>query len=174
LNEPSHGGEAQDELSHGGEALNEPSHGGEPLNEVSHGGEVQEEVFRSQSLQSQLSNTPATLMQGGSYADAARYLPESDVLIDTTPLGMKPNDPTVISPDLLQKHHVVLDVVYGFGLTPLLAEARARGALAFDGLGMLVEQAALTIEIWACAQGKPVVVPRDLMFDVARKTLAAR
>jgi shikimate dehydrogenase len=75
---------------------------------------------------------------------------------------------------LLTPQHTVLDVVYGHGETALLQGAWAAGAKAFDGLGMLVEQAALTIEIWARAQGMELVAPRVVMEQAARANLAAR
>jgi shikimate dehydrogenase len=79
---------------------------------------------------------------------------------------METNDETVIPPEALKPSLAVLDVVYGHGETALLKAAREVGATALDGLGMLIEQAALTIEIWAQAQGIPLVAPRDIMRHV--------
>jgi shikimate dehydrogenase len=102
------------------------------------------------------------------YACAPEVLAAADVLIDATTLGMHPDDPPALSPELLRSDLVVLDTVYGHGQTALLKAARACGAAAFDGLGMLVEQAALSIEVWLGAQGLDATVPRDLMYTVAR------
>jgi shikimate dehydrogenase len=108
---------------------------------------------------------PAIQVIGAS--EVAAHLETADILIDATSLGMNPGDEPVVSPALLRPGLVVLDVVYGHGQTALIREARARGARAFDGLGMLVEQAALTMEIWAREQGCPLKAPRDLMYRVA-------
>ena len=49
---------------------------------------------------------------------------------------------------LLRDTTVVLDVVYGNGVTPLIRAARMRGLVAVDGLGMLARQGALAFELW--------------------------
>lgn len=61
---------------------------------------------------------------------------------------------------------VALDLVYGPAPTPFLAAADASGALALDGVGLLVEQAALSFEIWT---GLPA--PREVMARAAARAL---
>jgi shikimate dehydrogenase len=102
------------------------------------------------------------------YAQAAEALEVAGILIDATTLGMASDDEPVIVPRVLREGLVVLDVVYGLGESALLRAARATGACAIDGLGMLVEQAALTIEVWAQAQGLELTAPRSLMHQTAR------
>jgi shikimate 5-dehydrogenase len=80
----------------------------------------------------------------------------------------------VVAPEALREGLVVLDVVYGHGETALIREARKAGATGIDGLGMLIEQAALTIEIWARAQGAPVEAPRAVMRQAAQRAKAQR
>jgi shikimate dehydrogenase len=104
-----------------------------------------------------------------SYGDVASCLETADLLIDATSVGMGSADEAVVPLETLRPGLVVLDVVYGHGETALIKGARERGAVAIDGLGMLVEQAALTIEIWARAQGTPVEPPRPLMHQLARE-----
>jgi shikimate dehydrogenase len=96
------------------------------------------------------------------YDGIAESLATATILIDATSVGMKPGDGAVVEPEALHSGLTVLDVVYGHGETALLRAAREVGATALDGLGMLVEQAALTIELWAHAQGIQVEVPRGL------------
>jgi shikimate dehydrogenase len=43
---------------------------------------------------------------------------------------------------------IVVDLNYGPGRTPLRDQARDRGLSTFDGLGLLVNQAALSLSIW--------------------------
>jgi shikimate 5-dehydrogenase len=80
-----------------------------------------------------------------------------DVVVNATPLGMHGEGPPF---DLggLRPGQFVYDTVYPVE-TPLLVEARARGAGAAGGLGMLVHQGALSFELWTgCAP--PVDVMR--------------
>ncbi|MFU8840034.1 MAG: shikimate dehydrogenase [Nitriliruptoraceae bacterium] len=81
---------------------------------------------------------------------------EASVVVNATPLGLAGER----LPDPLQtltRDQVAYDLVYGRE-TPFLAAARARGAAAFDGLGMLLGQAALSYERWT---GRPA--PRGVM-----------
>jgi len=102
------------------------------------------------------------------------FCQSSTLIIDATPVGMNPNDAPLIPVEFITSSHTVLDVVYGFGETRLVREARARSARAFDGVGMLVEQAALSIELWAAAQGCPCEAPRDIMHKAALDELDLR
>jgi shikimate dehydrogenase len=60
-----------------------------------------------------------------------------------TPTGADSPWPIRFSPD-----QVVVDLVYAPLVTPMLAAARADGARALTGLGMLVQQAALSFAWW--------------------------
>jgi shikimate dehydrogenase len=85
----------------------------------------------------------------GAVADVA----EADLIVNATPLGMGspgsgPPDPLPVDPGALHAGQVVVDIVYHPPETPLLAEARARGATAVGGLGMLVHQAAHAYRRW--------------------------
>lgn len=71
-----------------------------------------------------------------------------DIIVNATSgglVGQAPPMPTrAVSTDT-----VAYDMVYGKGLTPFLALCRAAGARrCVDGLGMLVEQAAESFELW--------------------------
>ncbi len=72
-------------------------------------------------------------------AQIAHICEESDLLINTTSVGMTPGaDATPISQNLLGPHCAVYDIVYNPLETRLLREARAAGARGVDGLGMLI------------------------------------
>ncbi len=72
------------------------------------------------------------------------------LIINTTPLGMTPN--TEVSPWLagtpFPPDAFVYDLVYNPADTLLVRQARADGLRAATGLGMLVEQGALALELW--------------------------
>lgn len=76
------------------------------------------------------------------FADAERRSREADLLVNATPLGWK-GESVPLHP---RKGQVAVDLVYR--ATPFLERARAAGADAHDGLGMLVRQAALAFTIW--------------------------
>lgn len=74
---------------------------------------------------------------------------EFDVVINATPLGMgnlKGEMP--VSPMLLHPDQIVLDLIYDPPETSLLAQTRAKGIKARNGIGMLVHQAARAFELW--------------------------
>jgi shikimate dehydrogenase len=68
-------------------------------------------------------------------------------VINATPLGLH-GEPLPDHLMALGPGQVALDLVYGPVDTPFLAAARARGAAAFDGLGMLVAQAGFAFTRW--------------------------
>lgn len=70
------------------------------------------------------------------------------LLINTTPLGMKENDPLPFSASLLNPAWVVADLIYRPYETPLLSAAKKIGAKTVPGMGMLLHQGALAFEIW--------------------------
>ena len=107
-----------------------------------------------------------------SYYESKRineFIISADFIIDATTVGTKQQAAAVISTEHFKPGQVVFDVNYGHGLSALLQGALAKGALALDGLQMLVEQAALSIEIWAKQLGFELSAPRELMHQVARR-----
>jgi shikimate dehydrogenase len=75
-------------------------------------------------------------------------LPDADVLVNTTSLGMTGQPPLDLALDGLPDRAVVTDLVYVPLETPLLAAARRRGLRAVDGLGMLLHQAVPGFARW--------------------------
>ena len=71
-----------------------------------------------------------------------------DLLVNTSPLGMKGFDPLKIDLSPLPEGAVVYDIVYAPLETELLKQARQRGLDTVDGLEMLIGQAALAFEIF--------------------------
>ena len=114
-------------------------------------------------IRAQLPRAGRCVLEGAGYADAPRIVPAADIFVDATPRGMAPGDAPLVDTAFFHEGQVVLDVVYAHGTTALVAGARERGARALDGLEMLVEQAALSVEIWARAMGLCVKVPREVM-----------
>ena len=83
------------------------------------------------------------------FATAEESVRGADLIVNATPVGMRPDDPSPIPAAWLSPGQVVLDMVYGgAGPTRLLSDARNAGAVALDGLGMLVGQGAIAVDIW--------------------------
>ncbi|MFB3766372.1 MAG: shikimate dehydrogenase [Methanotrichaceae archaeon] len=95
-------------------------------------------------------------------------VPEADVIINATPVGMKEGDHKLIDGKLLHKGQVVFDIVYN-RQTELLKDAADSGALAIDGVMMLVYQGAKALEIWTGLKA-----PVDIMERAVREGLAKR
>ncbi len=118
-------------------------------------------------IRTNIDPSEASVLHGRDYAQMDVLVPRADVIVDATPRGMNPDDEAILDTNLLHEGQVVLDTVYGHGETALLAGAWQRGATCMDGLEMLVEQAALSVEIWADALALPVEVDRDIMRHAA-------
>lgn len=73
---------------------------------------------------------------------------DAATIVNTTSLGMKPGEPMPVALDRLSAGALVTDVVYGAEPTAFVAEARRRGLMAVDGLGMLLHQAVPGFERW--------------------------
>ena len=87
-------------------------------------------------------------------ADAAGVIAGSDLIVNATSVGMgatsgasSPND-LPFDPELIGSHHTVVDIVYRPLITPLLVQARDRGARTANGVAMLTHQAAIAFTLW--------------------------
>lgn len=78
----------------------------------------------------------------------SEILIDADLLVNTTSLGMTGKEPLEIDLSLLPTTALVTDIVYSPLITPLLAQAQARGNRVVDGLGMLLHQAVPAFEAW--------------------------
>jgi shikimate dehydrogenase len=90
----------------------------------------------------------------------------ADLIVNATPLGARRERLPIpaVGPGQL-----VVDLLYHPTVTPLLSQARAAGATAFGGLGLLLHQAALSFERWT---GTPA--PLAVMSAAALAALADR
>jgi shikimate dehydrogenase len=75
-------------------------------------------------------------------------LAEIDLIVNATPLGMNPSDPSPVPARLLAPHHMIFDCVYGPSKTALLRAAQQAGAHGVNGLSMLLHQGSLSFSIW--------------------------
>ena len=95
-----------------------------------------------------------------------------DCVVNCTSLGMHGGPgaaATPCDPSGMRAGSLAVDIVYTPEETPFLAAARAAGLKTLPGLPMLIYQGALAFELWT-----GVHAPVEVMFEAARKALAAR
>jgi shikimate dehydrogenase len=87
-------------------------------------------------------------------------LPWADVVINATTVGMGTDESLLTREDLdlLAPFSKVFDIIYGARPTKLLELAKAMGYVTSNGLLMLVNQGALSFELWT-----KQTAPRDVM-----------
>jgi len=80
----------------------------------------------------------------------ASVIAKTDMIINTTPLGMFPDITSCpeIDYDLLNDHHILFDLVYNPEMTEFLIRGKERGCKIISGLQMLYSQAERSWEIW--------------------------
>ncbi|MBI2863567.1 MAG: shikimate dehydrogenase [Chloroflexi bacterium] len=96
-------------------------------------------------------------------------LRESDLIVNTTSIGMKHGPAEAQSPleaGDIPSRALVYDIVYNPSKTPLLVEARKAGARTIGGLPMLVYQGAAAFELWTGREA-----PVDGMLAAAKAAL---
>ncbi len=95
--------------------------------------------------------------------DQAAY----ELIVNTTAVGLGGEDPFAELPlaaEAFEAAQTVVDMVYGGEPTALLRAAAAAGATTVDGIEILVQQGALSLETWT---GRPA--PLDTMRAAARQ-----
>ena len=99
--------------------------------------------------------------------DLKRELSDSDIFIDTTPIGMYPNvnDKAIASADMLHEDLLVNDIVYTPMETSLIKEAKLANATVVPGYKMLLYQGIRSFEIWLGHEA-PVDVMEKALLDV--------
>lgn len=118
-------------------------------------------------------HTGATRLMAVTIGDAEQAVRHAALVVNATPVGMQPCDPSAIPSAWIAPGQVVYDMVYGTAEpTALVRESAARGAIALDGLGMLVCQGATAIDIWN--GDSPERAPREVMRNAAENALASR
>jgi shikimate dehydrogenase len=90
-----------------------------------------------------------------------------ELIVNTTAVGLRGEDPFDHLPlrrDGFGPGQVVVDMVYGDLPSPLLAAAAAAGAATVDGIEVLVQQGAISLQVWTDREP-----PIDVMRAAARR-----
>ena len=126
-------------------------------------------IFREQGEELvKLLNTRTNAQAEFVFWDHPLTIPEdTDILSNATSIGLYPNvnDKPNINYDSIQSHFVVSDVIFNDPRTLFLGEAKKRGAQTINGLGMLVNQAALNFKIWTGVDAPMDVMKQTLMNE---------
>ncbi|MEI7814770.1 MAG: shikimate dehydrogenase [Coriobacteriia bacterium] len=135
---------------------------------------VNRDVARAEELMERMGlHTTNIHVEALDYSEAEQAIREADLVVNATSVGMLPGDSSPIPAEWITHAHVVFDMVYGTPhRTALLKCAEAVGAQALDGLGMLVCQGAIAIEIWNSGSQTPI--PRDIMRQAAQREIDVR
>ena len=71
-----------------------------------------------------------------------------DLIVNTSSVGLKRDDLSILPAVCLKKEHLVYDTIYQPPVTPLLALANVAGCQTANGLSMLIHQGALAFQHW--------------------------
>jgi shikimate dehydrogenase len=97
----------------------------------------------------------------------AKLIPQANLLVNTTPIGMYPkvDDSPLSAAEManLPEGAIAYDLIYIPQPTQFLQQAQKQGAIAIDGLEMLVQQGAAALKIWLQRDTVPVDVMRQAL-----------
>ncbi len=110
-------------------------------------------------------------------------LQKADVIINATPIGLKPQDPEVVPEGWVPQagrarvtprgralqtarcgSKFFMDLIYNPAMTPFLKVAKKKGHRTLNGLGMLLYQGVRALELWT-GRKAPVGVMRQALLD---------
>jgi shikimate dehydrogenase len=105
---------------------------------------------------------------GFSAEDLGRRAGESNLIVNTTTLGMSPrfDEMPPLPPDCFRSGQLVYDLIYNPLETRLLRVALAAGARGMHGAGMLAHQGARALELWTGREA-----PAELMKQTVLSAL---
>lgn len=105
--------------------------------------------------------------------EAEASIREADLIVNATPVGMRPDDPSPVPLEWIGPGQLVYDMVYGTSEpTALVGGVQCAGGRALDGLSMLVAQGATAVDIWN--SNRQARAPRDVMRSAAERELNGR
>lgn len=112
-------------------------------------GVIQEEMM---ALANEVSEYAGINVETDDFCEAAlrKHTAEAEIVFNTTPVGMEPDvDSSPLPPDVFHEGQVAFDLVYKPAETRFMREAAAAGAMALNGLPMLIHQGAEQIRRWS-------------------------
>lgn len=90
-----------------------------------------------------------------------------DVVVNTTSVGMRQDDPRICPPEILSNVITVCDLIYNPAETTLISDAKKIGAAHMNGMGMLLYQGAEAFEKWT-GNTAPIKTMRHVLASLTR------
>ncbi|MBD2530687.1 shikimate dehydrogenase [Nostoc flagelliforme FACHB-838] len=123
---------------------------------------------RLQEFRNSWSNsTLAEKFQVHQWEELPKLIPQANLLVNTTPIGMYPkiNESPLSVEEIanLPTGAIAYDLIYIPKPTQFLQQAEKQGAIAIDGLEMLVQQGVAALKIWLQQEALPVEVMRQAL-----------
>ncbi|MBN3943806.1 MAG: shikimate dehydrogenase [Nostoc sp.] len=123
---------------------------------------------RLQEFRNSWSNSSlADKFQVHQWEELPKLIPQANLLVNTTPIGMYPKvDESPLSVEEianLPTGAIAYDLIYIPQPTQFLQQAQKQGAIAIDGLEMLVQQGVAALKIWLQPETLPVEVMRQAL-----------
>ncbi len=100
-------------------------------------------------------------------ATLPEYCLSCDLIVNTSSVGLKIGDLTILPMCCLKKEHIIYDTIYQPPVTPLLAAAKELGCRTSNGLSMLIHQGSLAFQHWFPGTN-PLPVMRQAMGHFPR------
>ncbi|MCC5659778.1 shikimate dehydrogenase [Nostoc sp. XA010] len=125
-------------------------------------------VQRLQEFGNSWNNSPISEnLQVHQWEELPKLIPQANLLVNTTPIGMYPkvNESPLSVEEIanLPKGAIAYDLIYIPKPTQFLEQAEKQGAIAIDGLEMLVQQGVAALKIWLQQETVPVEVMRQAL-----------
>lgn len=124
-------------------------------------------VGKAEELTRKVKEKTGVISKAGSLEKIKEELRDAEILINCTSVGMKGEEGTLVTSEMLYPSLVVMDVVYNPLKTRLIEEAEEAGCKTVNGAGMLVHQGAIGFEIWT-GKKPPIKVMQKALLEHLR------
>jgi shikimate dehydrogenase len=101
------------------------------------------------------------------YVELKNAISRADIVVNTTSLGLRMEDPSPLPNGLLHKGLFICDLIYNPPETALIRDARESGCQYMNGIGMLLHQGAASFKIWTEVE-PPLEVMRQAIETAIR------
>lgn len=128
---------------------------------------VNRTVEKAQALAAQVRERTGVSVEARPWPGECAVPADTQLLVNATSIALFPNADDLVPVDYgtIRPGLLVCDVIPNPPDTPFLRQARAAGATALDGLGMLVYQGAIAFQMWT-GHDAPVDVMRRALEEV--------
>ena len=109
---------------------------------------------------------PSINIISSSIKDMSRLIQNCRLLVNCTPLGMRPQDPLPLNTKLLHRGLKVYDIVYTPLKTRFIKAARLRSIKAVNGINMLLYQGVLAFELWTGRKAPVCLMRKELLNNL--------